>query len=107
MRLAQVDADETNQCYGSEATDALRKRTLDKRVTLRRPPSGPERDRYGRTLADVLVDGTSVNEALVKEGAAGWYASFAREDPDLANRLSAAQQQAREDDRGMWAACHR
>lgn len=105
VRLAQVDAPETSDCFGSQATEALRRMAQGQAVTLRRPSNGPERDRYGRTLAEVLVAGRSVNEALVAEGAAEWYEAFAREDPDLARRLRAAEEAAREAGRGLWSAC--
>lgn len=105
VRLAQVDAPETTDCFGSQATEALRRMADGQAVTLRRPSNGPERDRYGRTLAEVLVAGRSVNEALVAEGAAEWYDAFAREDPDLAERLRAAENAAREAGRGLWSAC--
>jgi micrococcal nuclease len=107
VRLAQVDAAETGACYGSQATAALRRLTEGKKVTLRRPSQGPKTDRYGRTLADVIVNGKSVNEALVRDGAAGWYESFAREDPDLARRLAAAEADAIKARRGQWSACGR
>jgi micrococcal nuclease len=107
VRLAQVDADEKGQCYGARATEALRRLTEGKTVTLRRPPTGPALDKYRRTLADVWVDGKSVNEALVREGAAGWYESFASEDVDLAHRLEAAERDAIAARRGQWAACER
>lgn len=105
VRLAQVDAPETYQCFGSEATEALRRMTDGKSVTLRRPPTGPAVDRYGRTLADVVVVGRSVNEALVRDGDAGWYEQFADEDADLARRLAAAEQSARASHRGLWKTC--
>jgi len=105
VRLAQVDAPETSDCFGSQATEALRRMADGQAVTLRRPSNGPEQDRYGRTLAEVFVAGRSVNEALVAEGAAEWYDAFAREDPDLAERLRAAENAAREAGRGLWSAC--
>lgn len=105
VRLAQVDAPETNECFGSESTAALRTLIDGRQVMLRRPPTGPEKDRYGRTLADVLVDGKSVNEALVATGAAEWYESYASEDADLARRLEAAEANAKHARLGLWAAC--
>jgi micrococcal nuclease len=36
------------------------------------------KDEYGRTLADVLLmDGTNVNHALVKQGWCWWYQKYA------------------------------
>ena len=105
VRLAQVDAAETGDCYGSEATAALRRLTEGKSVTLRRPPTGPVRDAYDRALADVLVDGKSVNEQLVRDGDAGWFERYASEDVDLGRRLEAAEREAIAQKRGQWSAC--
>lgn len=105
VRLAQVDAPETSECFGSQATEALRRLTTARTLVLRPPSEGPETDRYGRTLADVHVGGVSVNEALVREGAAEWFEQFASEDPDLARRLRSAEEEARRAGRGLWSAC--
>ena len=41
-------------------------------------------DKYGRTLADVLLrDGTNVNQELVKAGWCWWYRKYAPEDTEL------------------------
>jgi endonuclease YncB( thermonuclease family) len=105
VRLAQVDAPETSECYGSESTSALRLLAHGQTVELRRPPSGPAKDRYGRTLADVRLGTTSINERLVAEGKAEWYEEFGSEDPDLAQRLQAAEGSARSAGLGLWSAC--
>lgn len=105
VRLAQVDAPEKNECYGSESTAALTRLAAGKAVVLRRPTNGPEKDRYGRTLAEVYVGGASVNEGLVREGAAEWGDEFAAEDGDTATRLRGAEHEARADGRGLWSAC--
>ncbi len=106
VRLAQVDAPERGECYGDESTAALKALADGKTVELRRPTDGPEKDKYGRTLADVIVDGQSVNETLVTQGAAEWYEEFASEDADLASRLQAAEAGAKTAGRGLWAACY-
>ena len=105
IRLAQVDAPETNQCFGSESTAALRRLVDGKQVTLRRPEGAPATDRYGRTLGELLVDGVSTHEQLIRDGAAEWYEQFAHEDTDLARRLQAAEAEARAAGRGLWSAC--
>lgn len=105
VRLAQVDAPERNECFGSQSTAALVALAHDKAVELRRPPNGPEKDRYGRTLADLSVGGRSVNEVLVRDGAAEWGDAYAREDADLASRLRAAEDAAKSAGRGLWSAC--
>ena len=108
VRLAQVDAPEatsSRECYGAESTQALVNLVRGKSVTLRRPTDGPAKDRYGRTLAEIYVDGVSVNEALVRSGAAEWYDEFKDEDADLARRLQAAEHEASQASRGLWSAC--
>lgn len=105
VRLAQVDAPETNECYGSESTAALTRLAAGKLVVLRRPTNGPETDRYGRTLAEVYAGSSSVNEALVREGSAEWGDGFANEDADTASRLRSAETEARMAGRGLWSAC--
>ena len=105
VRLAQVDAPERNECYGSQSTAALSKLAFGKPVELRRPSNGPEHDKYGRTLAELRVDGKSIDEELVRSGAAEWYEQFAHEDADIARRLQAAEADARAARRGLWSAC--
>lgn len=56
-------------------------------------------DKYGRTLADVLLpDGTNVNYTLVKEGWCWWYRKYAPRNTTL-ERL---ETEAREVRRGLW-----
>ena len=105
VRLAQVDAPETNECFGSQSTRELRALVEGRAITLRRPSNGPAKDRYGRTLAEVSVAGLSVNERLVRNGAAEWYEEFAGEDADLAQRLRSSEREARLAGRGLWSAC--
>jgi micrococcal nuclease len=56
-------------------------------------------DKYGRTLADVLLpDGTNVNHALAKEGW-WWYRKYAPGD----TVLQGLEKEAREAKKGLWA----
>jgi hypothetical protein len=57
-------------------------------------------DKYGRTLADVLLsDGTSVNHTLVKNGWCWWYRKYAPRD----TVLEGLERDAREGRKGLWA----
>ena len=50
-------------------------------------------DKYGRTLADVLLPGgTNVNHELVKEGWCWWYRKYAPEDAVPEEREKAARE---------------
>ena len=56
-------------------------------------------DKYGRTLADVLLlDGTNVNHTLVKDGWCWWYRKYARGD----TVLQGLEKEARETMKGLW-----
>lgn len=101
-----VDPRKSVQCFGKEASDE-NKRLLDgKMIYLEKDIS--ETDKFGRLLRFVylsLDDGTTlfVNDYLVREG-------FAQVDtfpPDVKyqERFIAAQKEARENNRGLWARC--
>jgi len=108
IRLVQIDAPELHgDCYGKAALAALRRLTpVGSRITLQRDPALDSTDRYGRQLRYVLVSGTNVNLALVREGAASPY--FYRSDRGrYADDLLAAVDEARAAKRGYWGACPR
>jgi micrococcal nuclease len=65
------------------------------------PENGCDRqDRYGRTIADVLLpDGPNVNHTLVKEGWCWWYRKYAPRDVIL-EELETRARVAR---KGLWA----
>ncbi len=57
-------------------------------------------DKYGRTLADVLLpDGINVNHELLKEGWCWWYRTYAPGNAELEKLES----EAREAKRGLWS----
>jgi micrococcal nuclease len=81
-----------SQAYGKRATHAASGLVYGKDVTLQTHG----KNKYGRTLADVLLsDGTNVNHTLVKDGW-WWYRKYARGDMEL-------ETEAREAKRGLWA----
>jgi len=58
------------------------------------------KDKYGRTLADVILpDGTYANHTLVKDGWCWWYRTYAPGD----RVLEGLEKEAREAKRGLWA----
>jgi len=97
LRLFGIDSPEKGQPYGDRAKQATSRLCFGK--TVRLVPH--EKDRYGRTLADVyLPDGTSLNRTLVSQGWA-WRYRYST-DPTLL-RLQQAARTAR---RGLWADPH-
>jgi hypothetical protein len=81
---------------GQRAKQAASKLVLGGEVTLQTYG----KDKYGRTIADVLLlDGTSVNHTLVEDGWCWWYRKYAPRNTELA-RL---EKHARETKKGLWA----
>ncbi len=60
VRLANVDAPEKGQRGAAEATRALRQMIRGKEVVV----DTKARDRYNRSVANVKVEGKSVNKAI-------------------------------------------
>ena len=78
IRIADIDAPETHdpRCasekeLGDQATLRLQQLLNNGAASLQ--PIDRDRDRYGRLLRLVLVDGESVGDTLVAEGLARWY----------------------------------
>lgn len=96
VRLHGIDCPEKGQAYGNKAKQAASALVFGKEVVLQ----AYGKDRYGRTIADVLLlDGTNVNHELVKDGWGWWYRKYAPDDREL-ERL---EQDAREAKKGLWA----
>ncbi len=64
VRLQGIDAPEGCQAGGPAAREMLAGFVMDKRVTA----VSRGRDRYGRTLATIEVEGLNVNQRMVAEG---------------------------------------
>ena len=94
VRLAEIDAPELKQPYGSQARQALSDHIFGKNVTL----AVKGRDGLGRTLARVGVGNIDVNSEMVRAGAA--WAYRARLDD---RRLLDLEAVAREFRRGLWS----
>lgn len=94
IRLAQIDAPENAQDYGLQSKLSLTELLWGKSVDLNIETT----DRYGRLVADVLVDGKSVNALQVKRGEAWAYRRYVHDDNYLRYEVDA--QQAR---LGLWA----
>jgi endonuclease YncB( thermonuclease family) len=93
VRLAQIDAPERGQPYGQRAKAEL------SRLAFGRPARAEvvDEDDYGRTVAEVFVDGVHLNQALVRSGHAWAYTRYAR-----STAIIDLEQQARAAGRGLW-----
>lgn len=95
VRLAIVDTPEVHggmETCGPEASDFTGSFLAGQTVAVYRPEAAPQTDSFGRTLGEVVrvVDGASLNVALVRAGLGTIDSRFTGEDPDLAGRLTSA-----------------
>ena len=92
VRLADIDAPETDQPHGEAATQALKSLALRRRGTLDIVAT----DVYGRKLGRLMLDTLPVNAELVRRGHA-WSSSRDTDDP-----LRGLQADARRARLGLW-----
>jgi micrococcal nuclease len=85
--------------HGERASAFARDRLADARITLRFDAAAGRRGGYDRLLAYVVVDGRSINAALVERGHARLYDGSFRE----RDRYAALEREAREAGRGVWS----
>lgn len=95
VRISGIDAPESNQPYGAEATRAAQRYVGGKTVRVR----VEDVDRYGRAVSNVEIQGGTLGQLLVRDGLAWWYRRYAPGDAELEQR----EQQARNAKRGLWA----
>lgn len=99
LRLNGIDAPETAQPYGKNAKEWLSKAIGGKMVQVQ----VTEKDRYGRSIAEIRYRGKSINLELVKVGLAWRYIQYAKDRRDLER----AESDARQKRAGLWAGSHR
>jgi endonuclease YncB( thermonuclease family) len=96
FRLNGIDAPETGQPFGTRAKQLASELAFGKTVTIKKH----DRDRYGRTIADVILpDGRSMNHEMVRQGMAWWYRRYAPNDKEL----SRLETEAKTNRRGLWS----
>lgn len=105
VRLIGVDTPESvhpdekkNTEFGKEVSDFTKKMLSDKYVELEFDVS--QRDKYGRLLAYVYLDGQMYNKMLLEKG----YAKIATFPPNVkyVDDFTVLQKQARESKVGLW-----
>ena len=99
IRLAGIDAPEKKQAFGNRSKESLSDMVFDKTVNV----ETEKRDRYGRQIGKVLVNGQDVNLVQVERGMAWFYRQYQREQSPNDRRLyEAAEDAAKADRRGLW-----
>ncbi len=99
IRLYGIDCPENGQAFSNKAKSFTSQQAFGKTVIV----IPYEKDRYGRTVADiVLPDGKTLNHEITKSGYAWWFQKYAPKDdtlPDLEREAKAAK-------RGLWVDAH-
>ena len=93
IRLAGVDTPERKQPFGNKAKQALSNLAFQKQALV----EIAAKDRYGRTIGVVFVDGLNVNAELVKQGMAWVYRKYTDD-----KRLYTLESEAKQAKRGLW-----
>ena len=94
IRVEGIDAPESTQDYGTKSRQALADRIFQKTVRV----EWREKDKYGRTLGHVFVDGQWVNKGLLSDGWAWHYKEY-----NQSAILAEAEAEARAAKVGLWA----
>ncbi len=95
IRLYGVDSPERDQDFGSKARQFTAGKVFGKEVEVMEV----ERDRHGRTVAWVQIDGTSLNKELLEAGLAWWFRRYAPHEKELKE----AESRARNLRIGLWS----
>ena len=94
VRLAGIDAPEIGQDQGKASREALAGMVFGKTIEV----VDEGRDRYGRWIAQVAVNGVDVNRQMVATGNAWHYAAYSND-----QMLAALQSQAQSQRIGLWS----
>ena len=100
IRLAGIDAPEKAQAFGRRSQESLAELVANRSVIV----ETHKRDRYGRSVGKVLVEGRDINVEQIRRGLAWFYRQYERE---LSVRdqqsYARAEEEARSFRAGLWA----
>jgi endonuclease YncB( thermonuclease family) len=94
FRMSDIDAPESDQPFGREATKILEAALKGKDVVMLRV----DENTYGRIVVHVWIANLQVNREVVAQGAAWFDAEHAYD-----NCLYSVEEEAREGKRGLWS----
>lgn len=99
IRLMGIDAPEKKQAFGQRSKSNLSDLVFNKTVSV----EYSKRDKYGRTVGKILVNGLDANLEQVKAGMAWHYKQYEREQSQHDRQAySNAEVRARSERLGLW-----
>jgi endonuclease YncB( thermonuclease family) len=100
VRISGIDAPEKKQAFGQKAKAMMSDLVYGKDVVV----EWSKRDRYGRTIGVVMVDGQDAGLTLLRAGLAWHYKQYQREQtPAQREQYGTAEETARAERVGLWA----
>jgi endonuclease YncB( thermonuclease family) len=94
VRLQGIDPPERGQPFGTKARECLAAMVMGKAVTMH----DDGKDKYGRTLGRIEIEGRDVNRQMVADGLAWHYVKFSKD-----KKLVGTERDAQAAKRGLWA----
>jgi endonuclease YncB( thermonuclease family) len=99
VRLAGIDAPEKRQAFGAVSKQALSDLIFSREVTV----NWRKKDRYGRVVGKVLLNGVDTDLKMLELGLAWHSKQYAREQSVVDRKLyAAAEDSARARRAGLW-----
>lgn len=99
VRFQAIDAPEKGQEHWRVSKQKLASRVFSRQVVV----EYRKKDRYGRIVGRVSVDGTDINREQLASGAAWFYRKYARElPPEIQTDYADAESTSRSEMRGLW-----
>lgn len=100
VRLAGIDAPEKAQAFGQKSRESLEELVAGRTVIV----ETHKKDRYGRHVGKVLVNGQDMNIEQIRRGLAWFYRQYEGElTPDDRQSYDRAENEARDFRKGLWA----
>jgi hypothetical protein len=93
IRLAEIDAPEKKQQFGTQAKEALSDRVYNQIVTVQYK----QKDRYNRIVGYITKGKTDINHAQIKDGFAWFYEAYGQSDT-----YKKTQEMAKINKIGLW-----
>lgn len=97
VRLAEIDAPEKAQPYGTKSRQTLADAVFQKNVFVQ----SSSIDRYGRSIGTLTIDQKSINKMMVSRGMAWAYTKYLKDKSFLSIEAHAREQKI-----GLWADPH-
>lgn len=98
IRLAGIDAPEKKQAFGNRSKESLSDLAFNRQASV----DTTKKDRYGRNVGKVLIDGKDLNLVQIERGMAWFYRKYQREQSPNDQRLyEAAENAAKAEKRGL------